>query len=197
MIIKLYSIFPIKHIIKHIFKQKWEIQTSKIIKRNIVNEVNLSLSPKEIIEQKQAKHKKNRNDGVLYMAHNPKPIRNITKKPFFKRSDKGLYANCCIQFGNNVPKSKHKTRRKWLPNIQKKSLYSKALDTFIQLKVSMRALRTIVKVGGLDEYVTGTKPARLKELGARGWELREMVLAARKYKHTSNAEDSKDKECSS
>ncbi|KTW32458.1 ribosomal protein L28 [Pneumocystis jirovecii RU7] len=193
MIVKLYSILPIKHIIR----QGWRYQIPKIIKRSATSGINLNLSPKEIIEQKQAKHKRIRKDGVLYMAHNPKPIKNDTKKAFFKRSDKGLYANCCIRFGNNVPKSKHKTRRKWLPNIQKKSLYSKALNTFIQLKVSMRALRTIVKVGGLDEYVTGNKPARLKELSARGWELREMVLAAQSYKDASNVEESKDKKESS
>ncbi|KAG4305431.1 hypothetical protein PORY_000987 [Pneumocystis oryctolagi] len=187
MVVKLYSIPTIKHLIKN----QWSLLTQKTIKRAVSSTVNLNLSPEEIIKQKRSKHKQMPQDGVLYMQHNPKPMENIVRKSFFKRSDKGLYANCCIQFGNNVPKSKHKTRRKWLPNIQKKSIFSKALNTFIQLKVSTRALRTITKVGGLDEYVTGTKPARLKELGARGWELREMVLAARKYKETSCIENSK------
>lgn len=35
-----------------------------------------------------------------------------------------------------------------------------------------RVLRTIDKVGGLDEYLLGGKRARVKELGMGGWELR-------------------------
>ena len=35
-----------------------------------------------------------------------------------------------------------------------------------------RVLRTIEKVGGLDEYLLGGKRARLKELGMGGWALR-------------------------
>jgi large subunit ribosomal protein L28 len=36
----------------------------------------------------------------------------------------------------------------------------------------MRVLRTLDKVGGLDEYLLGGKPARMKELGPWGWKLR-------------------------
>lgn len=35
-----------------------------------------------------------------------------------------------------------------------------------------RVLRTIDKVGGLDEYLLGGKRARMKELGMGGWALR-------------------------
>lgn len=35
-----------------------------------------------------------------------------------------------------------------------------------------RVLRTIDKVGGLDEYLLGGKAARVKELGMGGWALR-------------------------
>jgi len=38
--------------------------------------------------------------------------------------------------------------------------------------VSTRVLRTIDKVGGLDEYLLGDKTQRIKELGIRGWQLR-------------------------
>lgn len=37
-------------------------------------------------------------------------------------------------------------------------------------------LRTIDKVGGLDAYLLGDKPARIKELGVEGWRLRWKVL---------------------
>lgn len=44
------------------------------------------------------------------------------------------------------------------------------------MKVQARVLRTIDKVGGLDEYLLGGKRARLKELGMGGWALRWRVL---------------------
>lgn len=40
------------------------------------------------------------------------------------------------------------------------------------MKVQARVLRTIDKVGGLDEYLLGGKRARVKELGMGGWALR-------------------------
>jgi len=43
--------------------------------------------------------------------------------------------------------------------------------------VSTRVLRTIDKVGGLDEYLLGDKTSRIKDLGMKGWHLRCMVLA--------------------
>jgi large subunit ribosomal protein L28 len=69
-----------------------------------------------------------------------------------------------------------KTRRTWSPNIQSKRLYSNALQKFIRVKVSTRALRTIDKVGGLDEYLLGDKAARIRELGMGGWALRWRVM---------------------
>lgn len=47
-----------------------------------------------------------------------------------------------------------------------------ALNRFVRVKVLARVLRTIDKVGGLDEYLLGEKPARIKELGMGGWALR-------------------------
>ena len=44
------------------------------------------------------------------------------------------------------------------------------------MKVQARVLRTIDKVGGLDEYLLGNKPARIKELGMEGWRLRWKVM---------------------
>jgi large subunit ribosomal protein L28 len=55
-------------------------------------------------------------------------------------------------------------------------LYSKALDRLVQIRVSTRVLRTIDKVGGLDEYLLGEKEARIRELGVSGWWLRWAIM---------------------
>ncbi|KTW28516.1 ribosomal protein L28 [Pneumocystis carinii B80] len=182
--------------IRCFLKQELRCLILKTIDRKFSSSVYVNSPSKEIIKKKQVKYEDICRKEILYLPHNPKVMENVVKKSFFKRADKGLYANRCIQFGNNVPKSKLKTRRKWLPNIQKKLIYSKALDKLVQLKVSTRALRTIAKVGGLDEYLTGNKSARLKELGMRGWELREMILKARKNKEETFVDDSKDEKSS-
>ena len=83
-----------------------------------------------------------------------------------------------MQFGNNVSeKTEIKTRRNWHPNVQRKTLYSAALDRRIKVRVSTRVLRTIDKVGGLDEYLLGDKTSRIRDLGMEGWKLRCMVMA--------------------
>lgn len=47
------------------------------------------------------------------------------------------------------------------------------------MKVQARVLRTIDKVGGLDEYLLGEKPQRIKELGVEGWRLRWKVMSTK------------------
>ena len=64
----------------------------------------------------------------------------------FKRSQLGLFHGKTKQYGNNVPFSKKKTRRSWLPNIQNKRLYSDALGETVRVKLSTRAIKTIRKV---------------------------------------------------
>ena len=51
-----------------------------------------------------------------------------------------------------------------------------------------RVLRTIDKVGGLDEYLLGNKPARIKELGVEGWRLRWEVMRTPKIRDRIKAE---------
>jgi large subunit ribosomal protein L28 len=111
------------------------------------------------------------------LAPYPYGINNI-----YKASNLGLYGGARIGSGNNVsPITKTKTRRRWYPNVQNKKLWSVALDQFIKLKVTARVLRTIDKVGGLDEYLLGERQARIKELGLRGWILRSQVMQTKWY----------------
>ncbi|KAL6717653.1 hypothetical protein ACLMJK_005568 [Lecanora helva] len=99
----------------------------------------------------------------------------------FKQANTGLYGGSTIQFGNIVSKQNAiKTRRTWHPNIHHKRLWSDALQKFVAVKVQARVLRTIDKVGGLDEYLLGNRPARIKELGVAGWRLRWEVMQTEK-----------------
>jgi large subunit ribosomal protein L28 len=49
--------------------------------------------------------------------------------------------------GNNVSHSNRKTKRRFLPNLQKKRFYVPEVDQWITLKVSTQAIRTIDKLG--------------------------------------------------
>ena len=50
-----------------------------------------------------------------------------------------------VMSGNNVSHAKNKTKRKFLPNLQNVKFFSKVLDKFISMKVSVRALKSVEK----------------------------------------------------
>ncbi|KAG8530906.1 uncharacterized protein KY384_004263 [Bacidia gigantensis] len=107
----------------------------------------------------------------------------------FKQRDTGLYGGSKVQHGNKVSeKHEVKTLRAWHPNVQNKRLWSDALGRFVRLKVQARVLRTIDKVGGLDEYLLGDKSARIKELGLTGWHLRWQIMQTERVKERFRTE---------
>ena len=55
--------------------------------------------------------------------------------------------------GNNVSFSNRKTKRRFLPNLQKKRYYIPELDKWVTIKLSTSAMRTINKLG-IFEYLT-------------------------------------------
>ncbi|WP_367390348.1 50S ribosomal protein L28 [Lewinella sp. LCG006] len=61
--------------------------------------------------------------------------------------------------GNNVSHSNRKTKRRFVPNIQKKRFYIQELDRWVTLTVSTSAMRNINKLGLL---------AYLKKLERKG-----------------------------
>lgn len=60
--------------------------------------------------------------------------------------------------GNRVSHSNRKTKRRQLPNLQKKRIYIPEEDRWVRVKLSARALRTVTKKGLLrflkDEGLT-------------------------------------------
>ncbi len=49
--------------------------------------------------------------------------------------------------GNNVSHSKRRTKRRFLPNLQKKRIWDQESGTWITVKLSTSALKTIDKKG--------------------------------------------------
>lgn len=99
-------------------------------------------------------------------------------RQWYKQADTGLYAGTSIRFGNKISQGRNegKTRRTWKPNVRRKKLWSDALQEYLYIKITRKALRTIQMEGGLDKYLLSDKPGRIKELGMFGWELRYKVM---------------------
>lgn len=66
-----------------------------------------------------------------------------------------------VQAGNNVSHAKNRTRRRFLPNLQKSSLLSDVLGQTVQVRLTTNAMRTVEKRGGLDAYLLSTPDADL------------------------------------
>ncbi|MBK7896394.1 MAG: 50S ribosomal protein L28 [Candidatus Promineifilaceae bacterium] len=49
--------------------------------------------------------------------------------------------------GNNVSFSQKKTKRRFLPNIQTKRIFVPELERHVRIKMSVRAMRTVDKIG--------------------------------------------------
>lgn len=58
----------------------------------------------------------------------------------------------------------------------------------MRVRVQARVLRTIDKVGGLDEYLLGERAGRIKELGVGGWALRWRLSGTEKVRERYRAE---------
>ena len=71
------------------------------------------------------------------------------------------------QFGHNVSHSNRKTNRRFVPNLQRVTLYSDTLRRKVPLRICTRALRSVQKDGGLDAYLLATADAKLAPEGLR------------------------------
>ena len=77
------------------------------------------------------------------------------------------YTGKGVMSGNNVSHANNKTRRRFLPNLQRTSIYSDALGQMVRLRLSTSAIRTIDHKGGLDAFLLGTPDAKLGDEARR------------------------------
>lgn len=63
--------------------------------------------------------------------------------------------------GHKVSNSNHKTKRRQMPNLQKKRFFVPELKKTITVTVNARALRSIEKQGGISQALLKAKPEKL------------------------------------
>ncbi|KAK7949315.1 mitochondrial 54S ribosomal protein bL28m [Apiospora aurea] len=115
-------------------------------------------------------------------THLTVPKQQIPDYPYgpfrtYKQRNAGLYGTSKIRFGNTISTKWHiKAATHWKPNRHTKRLWSPSLNMFVRTRLTTGVLRTIDKLGGIDNYLLGAKSRRLKELGPAGWRLRWKVM---------------------
>lgn len=71
------------------------------------------------------------------------------------------------QSGNNVSHSNHKSRTRFMPNLQQVSLKSDILGVNISLRVTAATIRTIEHNGGLDGYLLSHSSLKMTPLAGK------------------------------
>jgi len=67
-----------------------------------------------------------------------------------------------VMTGNNVSHANNRTRRRFLPNIQNVTFSSEVLGP-VKMRVSTKAVRTIEKKGGLDDFLKTVSVSKLSK----------------------------------
>lgn len=64
-----------------------------------------------------------------------------------------IFTQKSVMSGNNVSHAQNKTRRTFLPNMQKISFISDLLDCKFRFRLPVSTIRSIEKNGGIDNYI--------------------------------------------
>ena len=82
-----------------------------------------------------------------------------------------------VMTGNNVSHAHNRTRRRFLPNLQKVSLLSEALGRKFSLKLCTKTVRSVEHNGGLDAYLEKTSNTKLTDEAKK---IKKQILKAKK-----------------
>jgi large subunit ribosomal protein L28 len=82
-----------------------------------------------------------------------------------------------VMTGHHVSHANNKTKRIFRPNLQVVSLASDTLGQKVRLRVSMNALRSVDRLGGLDAFLV---KAREEHLSQRALRLKRMIARRQK-----------------
>lgn len=72
-----------------------------------------------------------------------------------------------VMTGNNRSHAENKTRRRFLPNLQKTALWSEVLGESVRLRLSVSAVRTVEHAGGIDTFLASAPVAELSPTARR------------------------------
>ena len=81
--------------------------------------------------------------------------------------------------GNKVSHANNKTKKRFMPNLQKISFISDKLKQKFQFKVMANTIRTVEKNGGLDFYLLSTTNNKLP---FKALKIKKRILAINKKK---------------
>ena len=68
-----------------------------------------------------------------------------------------------VMSGNNVSHAMNHSRRRFLPNLQVVRLQSDILGERVRMRLTTRAMRTVDKKGGIDEFLLNTPASKLTD----------------------------------
>jgi large subunit ribosomal protein L28 len=165
--------------------------TSSISRRSITATANVQQKPSITpgAEPKTKRRvKRTHTSGVLPRLSVPLPPYPPGPSRVYKQGDRGLYGGTKVMFGNHVAEAPHhsqkagkKVRRRWNPNVQYHQLYSESLGRSFRFRLTTGVMRTIDRVGGLDNYLLEGGLNRIKQLGVAGWHWRWHLMQTKSY----------------
>lgn len=121
----------------------------------------------------------NRNQLQLQLQqHTSNDIVDEQRRFRSNRSRRGLYNGKDIRTGNNLSFSMKHTKRTFKPNVFIKRVYSEILDEMVRFHLTTSTLRTIDKLGGLDNYILTSKHITSGE----GLKTKKRIVNSLKYK---------------
>jgi large subunit ribosomal protein L28 len=72
-----------------------------------------------------------------------------------------------VMTGHHVSHANNKTKRVFRPNLQDVTLASETLGQKLRLRISMNALRTVDRRGGIDAFLLDSRDAHLSDRALR------------------------------
>ena len=96
-----------------------------------------------------------------FRPENPRILRDLPMARRCELTGKGTLV------GNNVSHANNRTKRIYRPNLQIISLVSEVLGNSYKLKISMNALRSVDRNGGLDPFLLKSKDGVLSPKALR------------------------------
>ena len=88
---------------------------------------------------------------------------------------------------NNVSHANNRTKRRQLPNLQERSLYSSILDRNVQLRLSTNAIRTIDKYDGIDGFMLNVKNRNTETFSTNAKKIRKVILKRAEAQEAASA----------